>query len=89
MKEGDRVYLKTVPKKGERKKLQPLYKGPYRVIKKIGEAIFKVVDIATGKETLVHTNRIKVCHKDALTVNDNKNVRTVFAEYRENEDEDK
>lgn len=57
--EGDRVYLKDIPKVGLSKKVQPLYKGPYRVMEKISHVVYKIKRIADGKVRKEHIDRLK------------------------------
>lgn len=57
-KEGDLVLMKNFTKKGEGRKLQPLYKGPYEVIKVISETDVK---IKIGRsEKIIHNNNLKI-----------------------------
>ena len=73
---GQRVYITAVPKQGVSKKLQPLFEGPYRVIKKISDVVYRIKNIGSGREVSIHTDRIK--SEDSLSTYENKNVRRAY-----------
>ncbi|XP_076038858.1 uncharacterized protein LOC143024030 [Oratosquilla oratoria] len=73
---GDRVYVTAKPRQEVSKKLQPLYQGPYRVIRRVSDVIYAIKHIKSGREFCVHTDRIKL--EGNLSVCENKNVRRAF-----------
>ena len=60
---GDKVYLHSpvVRNKDITRKLQPKWRGPYRIIEKKGPVTFKIREINGRKEEMVHANRLKIC----------------------------
>jgi hypothetical protein len=43
------------------RKLQPKWRGPYRIIEQKGPVTFKIREISGRKEEMVHANRLKIC----------------------------
>ena len=98
LKIEDRVYVKHVQIREENKKLQPLYDGPYRIIRVISAVVMKLKSIRTGKEITLHTDKMRVIPEESITVRENENVRRayplqeldyekfVFPEYTNNEE---
>lgn len=70
---GDRVFVTDHARKS---KLSPLYKGPYRVIDKVSDAVFKVRHILGGRVSTMHVDSLR--KEDNLTRKDNGNVRAAF-----------
>nr|XP_027238782.1 uncharacterized protein LOC113829807 [Penaeus vannamei] len=60
IEEGDRVYLKAVPKSGVSKKVQPLYTGPYRVTEKVSDVVVHIQRLVDKKLFTVHVDRLKL-----------------------------
>lgn len=60
IREGDRVYMRAIPKPGVSKKVQPLYTGPYRVIERISEVIMRIQRLSDKKEAKCHVDRLKL-----------------------------
>ena len=83
VKAGDRVYVKTIPRKGERKKLQPIFSGPFRLVKRVGDVVFKLRNIKDNSYKVVHADRVKVIHEEKLTEADNRNVRKPYPIYQD------
>lgn len=75
---GDRVYLRHVCTKGEPKKLQPLFNGPFRVLEKISPVVLRLRHVRGGKIKTVHTNNVQVVHEDSLGFHDSPNVRRAY-----------
>lgn len=91
---GDKVLLINTSQKGEGRKMQPLYLGPYSIIENVSPVNTK---IATGKRHIVvHNNRLKkyVQPDEFLPILDNQDknsisrVETVDGEYLTFRDED-
>ena len=61
---GEKVYLEIPPQNlGVSRKLQPLYRGPYRIINKTGPVNVTISEIyGPQKNMVVHVNRIKACY---------------------------
>ena len=76
---GDRVYIKNPPKPGPRK-LQLKYRGPMRVIERLGKTVVIVQGIQSRRRYKVHTDNIKVVPEDALTIEDHPNIRKPYPE---------
>lgn len=56
---GDEVYVLSEKQKGEGRKLQPLYDGPYEVTRIVSDVN---TEIQIGrKKIIVHNNRLKLC----------------------------
>ena len=88
IKVGTCVYLKIPPKKNLATKLQPKYVGPFRIIEKVSEVIFKMKNLRTGKKTTVHADRLKIVHEDLVTKAQNRNAGLPFPFYREEDDDE-
>ncbi|GLV46374.1 hypothetical protein CBL_20716 [Carabus blaptoides fortunei] len=59
---GDRVYLhNTATKVGISKKLSEEWNGPYRIKEQLRPVTFRITDMETKKEQIVHANRLKGC----------------------------
>ena len=59
---GDRVWLyHFVRKIGLNPKLQSHWKGPYVVIKRISDSVYRIKHLQTGYRTVVHFDRLKPC----------------------------
>ena len=59
-KEGDLVYLtNSATKVGESKKLNPVWVGPFLVVKKLSSALFEIR--GKKKSQVVHHDRLKLC----------------------------
>ena len=74
---GDRVYIKNPPKPGPRK-LQVKYRGPMRVIERLGKTVVIVQGIQSRRRYKVHTDNIKVVPEDALTREEHPNIRRPY-----------
>ena len=61
-----RVYIPQT-KKGHVKKLKRCYKGPYRVVKVISEAVYRVQKVNGRKRMVVHYNRLKDANLEKAT----------------------
>ena len=61
-----RVYIPQT-KKGQVKKLKRCYKGPYRVVKVISEAVYRVQKVNGRKRMVVHYNRLKDANFEKAT----------------------
>ena len=58
-KEGDLVMLRNLASRpGHTAKFEPKYKGPYRVLRKLGEVDFEILN-ASNERQVVHHNRLK------------------------------
>ena len=75
---GDRVYLRNIPKVGEPKKLQPLYEGPYRVIKKISDVVIRVQRIKGGPIKSIHTDNVRLIPEQNLTIKEVPSIRSAY-----------
>ena len=53
LKEGDRVFVRRLQKKGE-SKLIPKWQGPYRILVQKNPGVYKLKDLRTGKVTEQH-----------------------------------
>lgn len=73
---GSRVYITSQPKAGLSKKLQPLFEGPYRVVAKVSDIVYRLKSIRSGRELLVHTDRIKI--EGCMSSHESKNVRRAY-----------
>ena len=64
-KEGDQVWLYNPQRKKDRSpKLQRDWEGPYRVIKKINDVVYRIQKGPRLKMKVVHSNRLaKYCNK--------------------------
>jgi hypothetical protein len=60
---GDRVFLSTVAiKTGQTKKFTPKWSGPYRILDKISDILYKL-DLHDSKaHPYIHKNRLKLCN---------------------------
>ena len=59
---GDKVWLfNFVRKVGLNPKLQSHWKGPYVVIKRISDAVYRIKHLQSGHRTVVHFDRLKPC----------------------------
>jgi len=58
--ERDRVFVQAVPKPGLSKKVQPLFTGPYRVIHRVNEVLYKLRRLSDRKECKIHVDRLKL-----------------------------
>jgi hypothetical protein len=57
---GDLVLLHTPQiKRGQTYKLARLWKGPYRILEKLGPVNFRIARVGSTTSTLVHANRLK------------------------------
>ena len=72
------MYVKHIPSRRHNRKLQPLYDGLYRVMRKISEVALKLKNIRTHKEVSVHTDRVKVIHEGGITIKENGMVRKAY-----------
>ena len=79
LKVGDRVFLRFMPQRNVHKKLQPIYDGPYRVLKQISDVVVTLRNIRTGKVTSVHTDKVKAIHEDALSPSQHPCVRRAYS----------
>lgn len=62
-KTGDRVWrMVHYRKKGRSKKLSALWEGPYMVIKKITDVVYRLKKEGGRKRVVVHFNNLKKCH---------------------------
>lgn len=65
-REGDRVYLDVrYPGRGLSQNLGPKWRGPYQVVKLATPVTIRVKELATGAESTVHVNRLKLANDDA------------------------
>lgn len=48
-----------VKKRGLSPKLQKRYKGPFRVVERVTDVLYKLISVEGGKESVVHFNRLK------------------------------
>ena len=72
------MYVKHIPSRRQNRKLQPLYDGPYRVMRKISEVALRLKNIRTHKEVSVHIDRVKVIHEGGITIKENGMVRKAY-----------
>ena len=60
--EGELVWVRgTARKRGLCPKLQRRFKGPYKIIERITEVLYRLRPVEGGTETVVHFNRLKPC----------------------------
>ncbi|KAJ8983625.1 hypothetical protein NQ317_004263 [Molorchus minor] len=86
---GDLVYLRDMAAKiGISKKLAKYWKGPYRVIKKIGPVTYKIQKVGTREEQVVHVNRLKPYYGSKYSKNEEEQVSDESEEESGKEDED-
>ncbi|KAJ8970788.1 hypothetical protein NQ317_008299 [Molorchus minor] len=86
---GDLVYLRDMAAKiGISKKLAKYWKGPYRVIKKIGPVTYKIQKVGTREEQVVHVNRLKPYYGSKYSENEEEQVSDESEEESGKEDED-
>ena len=78
LKEGDRVFLRFMPQRNVNRKLQPIYDGPYRILKQVSDVVVTLRNIRTGKVTTVHTDKVKPIHEDCMTPTRHPSVRRAF-----------
>ncbi|GLV33191.1 hypothetical protein CBL_20071, partial [Carabus blaptoides fortunei] len=65
LKEGDFAYLLDVTiQPGLSRKLGKPWKGPYKLVKRTSPVNFVIKDISSGKEQVVHVNRLKLCRSE-------------------------
>ena len=57
-------------KKGQVKKLQRSYRGPFRVVKVISEAVYRVQKVDGRKRMVVHYNRLKDANQERKAMTD-------------------
>ena len=69
--EGDRVFLKIIPRKGlirtgKGEKLNPRYVGPFEILKKVGQVAYKLAlpSQLTGMHDVFHVSRLKKYNPD-------------------------
>ncbi|EFA00130.1 Transposon Tf2-6 polyprotein-like Protein [Tribolium castaneum] len=74
---GDRVYLYTPAIKGNKlaSKFYPKWSGPYRIVTQTGPVNFKIKEIGTTKELLVHTDRLKLWKSNDKEQQDDQEVK--------------
>ena len=66
-REGDFVYVYFPQRKsGCSPKLTSYWRGPFRVLAKVSEVLYKVNCGRNEKEQIVHCDRMKVCKKQVL-----------------------
>ena len=65
-KEGDLVWLHSpVIPQGQVKKFHSPWTGPYKVVRHISEATYRVQDVSVPRRrVVVHFDRLKLCPKD-------------------------
>lgn len=78
LKEGNRVYVRYMPKSGIDKNLQPKYEGPCRIINEVSDVVVRMWKIGTGKEETVHTDKVKILLEDGISVIENPDVRRAY-----------
>ena len=62
---GDRVRVyQPCTSKGQTRKLWRPWTGPYRVVKKISDVVYRVQLEGGRKRKVVHFNRLKKCEED-------------------------
>ena len=62
---GERVWLYTpAVKSGRTKKFSLLWRGPYTVFDRTGDANYKIQLIGSSHSMIVHRNRLKPCYGD-------------------------
>ena len=60
---GDKVWLyRPLRKVGLSPKLQSYWTGPYEVVKRISDAVYRIKNMKTGFRIVVHFDRLKPCH---------------------------
>ena len=65
---GDLVYiLNSAGKTGQSRKLQPLYTGPYLIIKKLSNILFTIVN-SRGRQQVIHHDRMRRCSDDNIPI---------------------
>jgi transposase InsO family protein len=57
---GDLVYREYIPQSKEHKFASP-WKGPYRVLEKMGDVTYKVQPVSGGRSVVVHIDHLKQC----------------------------
>ena len=80
---GDLVYvLNSVSKKGQSKKRQPIYLGPYLIVSKISDCLFVVIN-NRGKRQVLHHDRLRCCHDNNVPLWARRERRKLEAESTE------
>ena len=57
---GDLVYREYLPQAREHKFAHP-WKGPYKVLEKIGDVNYKIQPVSGGSSVIVHVDHLKLC----------------------------
>ena len=66
-REGDKVWLyNPLRKKGKSPKLSPSWEGPYQVIKKINDVVYRIQRSPRAKMKVVHLNRLAHFNEEAI-----------------------
>jgi len=74
--EGNRVFVQAVPKPGLNKKVQPLFTGPYRVIDRVNEVVYKIRRLLDWKECKIQVARLKL--ESSLCLGQGGNVNRAY-----------
>ena len=74
--EGDLVYLNPCNKPGISTKLQPIYKGPFLIIKRYSPVLYMVQDRKC--KFVVHHDRLLICHDRFIPLRMRKNFVKSF-----------
>ena len=60
---GDKVWLYVYTRKiGLTPKLQSHWKGPFQVVKRISDAVYRIKHLQTGQRKIVHFDKLKPCY---------------------------
>ena len=78
---NQRVFVRRQKKKGE-SKLAPLWRGPYRVVKKEKDNVYTLRELMTGKTTRVHLENMKICPEASISHRDAPTAREVYPQQR-------
>jgi len=79
IKPGMRVYIrKHVVKAGLTRKLQPKYKGPYRILEALAYNKYRVRDLTTAAEEVVHHDHMKIVPEYCIERETNHTVRSPY-----------
>ena len=89
VKPGDRVYLKNIPMPNISSKLQPVYKGPFRVVERLSPVRIRVSSLSSGKYYTVHLDNIRLVKEKDMRGKDNDNIGEPYptADNRDSQEE--
>ena len=71
---GDRVYLKNIPAPGISNKLQPTYKGPFRIAEVLSPIRLRIACLSTNRYYTVHLDNLRVVKEEALQKDDSNDI---------------